>query len=82
MTFGTCDCCDKPNRVLSRGETCGLEAYACALCRYGALADDADDIVDEIERLTMREPETAEQWAHLCALEAAYVEATGRQLPR
>lgn len=80
MIFGQCDCCGTSNRVLHRGEASGLEAYACAKCRYGALADDADDLRDEIERL-LSKAETGEQWAHICALEAALVEAIGSSSP-
>lgn len=79
LIFGECDCCGKPNRVLHRGESCGCEAYACADCHFGgSLADDADDLTDEIDRL-IPDAETGEQWAHICALEAAYVEAVGRR---
>lgn len=38
-------------------------------------------IAGEVERLTLK-AESGEQWAHICALEAAYVTATGHQLPR
>jgi hypothetical protein len=79
MTFGTCDCCDKPNRVLHRCEAYGIETYACAQCHCRPLSDDADELQGEIEDL-LPKAETGEQWAHIAALEAAYVEATGEQL--
>lgn len=74
IIFGECDCCSAKNRVLHRGEVTGIETYACQECQYGSLADDIDDLEGEIEALRPK-AETGEQWAHLCALEAALTEA-------
>lgn len=73
MNFGTCRFCLAPNRVLHDAPA------MCCGCLNADLALDADDLREEIERL-MPKAETGEQWAHICALEAAYVEATGQQL--
>jgi Zn-finger protein len=51
MVFGKCDWCGRPNRVLHRGDTAGLEAWACAECHDRPLSDDVDDLLDEIARL-------------------------------
>ena len=74
LIFGECDCCGTPNRVLHRCEVTGIETYACAICRNGELSDDIDDLEGEIESLAPK-AESGEQWAHVCALEAALVEA-------
>lgn len=75
LICGECECCGTSNRVLHHATTgCGLEAYACALCRCGDLSDDLDNLEAEIEALQSK-AENGEQWAHLCALEAAYAEA-------
>lgn len=74
IIFGECDCCSAKNRVLHRGEVTGIETYACAECSNGHLSYDIDDLEGEIETLRPK-AETGEQWAHLCALEAALVEA-------
>jgi hypothetical protein len=73
MILGTCRFCLAENRVLH-----GIPAMCCG-CLNADLALDADDIHTEIDRL-IPFAETGEQWAHICALEAAYVEATGKQL--
>ena len=52
----------------------GIETYACAECLGGELGDDIDDLEDEIDRL-LELGETVNQWAHICALEAAIFEA-------
>jgi hypothetical protein len=44
------------------------------------LTSDRADLQDEIERL-LPKAETGNQWAHICALEARYVELTSKQLP-
>jgi hypothetical protein len=74
LIFGECDACAKPNRVLRHAIVGGTETYACAPCGAGSLADDVDDIEAEIDRLKPM-AETGAQWGHLCALEAALVEA-------
>jgi hypothetical protein len=76
MIFGECDCCVTNNRVLHYGEVTGIETYACRSCHYGgSLSEDIDALEDEIERLVKSEPKTGKQLAHICALEAALVEA-------
>jgi hypothetical protein len=74
MIFGECDACATKNRVLHLCEAYGIETAACAICRGGDLSDDLDDLEAEIEAL-QSEAESGEQWAHICALEAALVEA-------
>jgi hypothetical protein len=49
--FGECDCCGTDNRVLHRGEAAGLEAYACAECRYTDPKDEAYEIEEEIDAI-------------------------------
>lgn len=73
LIFGQCDSCGTDNRVLTRGVGCGVEGCFCRVCMYDALITDEDDLLDEIERLKPN-AETGEEWAHLCALEAALVE--------
>lgn len=75
MTFGTCDCCDKPNRMLFLSHACGLEAYACHECRGNDPHDydEAGELALEIDRLRPK-AESGAQWAHICALEARMVE--------
>lgn len=51
LVFGECDCCGADNRVLHRGEVAGLEAMACAECRYTNPADEAHEIEDEIDAI-------------------------------
>lgn len=74
IIFGECDYCTAKNRMLHKGEVTGIETYACAECYGRELADDVDDLQDEIERLRPL-AETGEQWARICAIEAALVEA-------
>ena len=76
MTFGTCDCCDKQNRVLHRGEVTGIETYACAECHWGGhLSDDLDDLEDAIDDLKAKPSSSEDGARHLANLEAALVEA-------
>ena len=50
IIFGECDCCQQSNRVLHRGEAAGgLEAYACAECRYTDPRDEAYEIEEELD---------------------------------
>jgi hypothetical protein len=79
LIFGECDCCGTRNRVLTTCVAYGSDTAACTECRYGSLSDDADELHNEIERL-LPLAETGEQHTRICALEAAYVEAAGRQL--
>lgn len=77
--IGNCDCCprrDVPGSVVD----CPGEPFACYICQ-GNDFDPYCEIEDEIEKLRPI-AETGEQWAHIAALEAAYVDATGKQLPR
>lgn len=73
MTFGECDSCGARNRVLHTMMTYCGEGSFCRECRHDALIEDEPDLLDEIDRLYPL-AETGEQWAHLCALEAALVE--------
>ena len=79
MIFGTCANCEHPNRVLHEDNV--LHAGVCSLCHGLRLSDDAADLEEEIERLELEKPETGEQWAHICALEAALTEASFAHLP-
>jgi hypothetical protein len=75
MILGQCDSCGERNRVLHNRVAYGVEGSFCRICQCDTLCEDADDLLDEIERLRPV-AETGEQWAHLCALEAALIEAT------
>lgn len=76
LNLGECECCGAPNRVLHPTTTAyGMDASPCAACCGGSLADDIDDLRDEIDRLRAL-ASTAAQWAHVCALQGAVIAAT------
>lgn len=51
MTIGSCDCCDRTNVPISRGEVTGIETYACFICQ----GDTDPDPYGEMEAVGDRE---------------------------
>lgn len=77
LLLAECECCGAPNRVLHPTTAYGMDASPCSVCGGGSLADDIDDLRDEVNRRY-----AAGEWTGAMELHAALTEAMGAAICR